>query len=237
MLANFINGDRRYIGTPAKYPNRRYGIVKHPDWFQMYIKGKPVVVLPSAKPMQDRPTGDGKGNTIPISDSWWKYIRKINDDKGYGYARSVGLLWINIKYTTGTPRAESVMSGGNYIAWDEETYTHVKLLSYKWDMDTSLLNPAVHNWREMPWMFWKCSGYDQAGNTSKVLAGVDCYIPRIALTELWINKKSIEIFPDGYDYKFYKSNVYDGDTPLFTIINGVSRFWTGWNFSTKPVWV
>jgi len=236
MQVIFRDGNKSYSGTESRIPaGRRFGIVRHPEWHEVIINGVPAASQPSAMQMQDRPIGDGKGNTIPISDKWWSHIRKINNDAGYGYARQVGLLWINIPYTDKTPRAETVISGGNFIAWDEETNTHVKLLSYGWDMDTSVLSPQYHNWLQLPYMFWKCSSYTQAGYTMKVLDGVDCYIPRIALTELWINKNSIEIFPVGYNYQFLGSNVYDGDSPLFTITNGVKKFHTDWRFTINPV--
>ena len=218
------------------FPWRRYGIVKQPPWFDTGDPGMGFL-LPSAQPMQDMPAGDSKGNTIPILPDWWEYIRAINNEDGYLYARSIGSLWINIDYQTEnkTPRAESVMSAYNYIAWDEETDTHVKLLSYSWYHGASGLNPAVDNWRYKPYMFWKCSAYNRGGDVFNVWGGVDCYIPRIYNTELWMRKDYIEPFPVGPDYRFSGIEVFDGAIPLLKLVNGQRTFPTAWHIETPNV--
>ena len=218
------------------HPSRRYGIVKGAPWVDTGLPGMSSL-LPSAQPMQDRPVGVGKGNTIPIMPEWWEYIARINNADGYGYAREPFLLWINIDYRAEnkTPRAESVMSAYNYIAWDEETDTHVKLLSYSWYRGWRGLNPLVDNWQYKPYMFWKCAAYNSGGEVFKVLNGVDAFIPRIHNTELWMNKDIIEQFPDGYDYRFNGVQVFDGDTPLLVYDKGVRSFPTDWHIDTKNV--
>jgi len=239
MQIIFREGSRSWSGTESRTPaGRRFGIVKHPGWQVITnpVTGQPMRVLPSAQQMQDRPIGDDKGAQIPVLPHMWEYIRKINDQRGYDYARSVGMLWINSKYSdTETPMATTTISGGNYFAGDVIENNHIRLLSFPYDIDTSLFSPQYHNWQQMPWMFWKCSGYDEAGNTYKVLDGVDCYLPRIARTELWLPLDKVQLFPVGPDYRFFGSNVYDGDSPLFTITNGVKKFHTDWRFTVNPV--
>jgi len=218
------------------FPWRRYGIVKGAPWVETGDPGMEHL-LPSAQPMQDQPAGDSKGSTIPILDDWWNYIADTNDTAGYMYALSVGALWINIEYRTEikTPRAESVMSAYNYIAWDEETNTHVKLLSYSWHRGSYGLVPEVDCWKHKPYMFWKCAAYNEIGDVFKVANGVDCYIPRIHNTELWMNKSYIEAFPVGPDYRFSGIEVFDGDQPLLVYNNGVRSFPTAWHIETKNV--
>jgi len=196
----------------AVVPMRCYGIVKHPAWQVVDLNGdgNPDTSLPSAVAMSDGAYGDGKGHTIPIYPNWQNYIRQINDDAGYRYAMSEGMLWINKHYDDEgtTPQAESVISGGNFVAWDYETSTHVHLVSHNIMSDTSRLVPEIDNWQFKPYLYWKMSSYNSAGQSLKVGNGNDVYVPLLARTELWMHKKYLEVFPRGYAYTFSGVEVY-----------------------------
>lgn len=223
----FERAGKLYRQSPAPY---RFAIVKH-DFRQRAGSG---TYLPDSIPMEDRPSGALKGDTITILNTWWEYIAKINDYFGYKYARSVGAYWINGSYDERPAEAESVICGGNFIAYDYETATHVHLVSYNWQQKTTGLNPKYDNWFVQPWMFQKVCCVSQDGRLAKPTvegAGRDVYLPLIAKTTLWMNKEHIQQFPDGPDYVLRGRDVYDGDVPLLK--DGV--FLTGWRLETKGV--
>lgn len=238
------------VYNEIKPPPYKFAIVKHGIYNDSNEWG--ITYYPDARPMQDRPVGTGKGNTIPILPSWWSYMRKINTPEGYTYNRSIGAMWINIWYDQErdkpTPRAESIHCGGNFVAYEEETGTHVKLISYDYRMKTDVLNPAVDNWHMKPYMFWKAVAVDKSGNMINPHVkskGIDVYFPLIRNTELWMNKKDLELFPvppDGVQYDLRGVNVYGwnaqrGDfLPLLTYTDRVRRFHTDW-FSLSTVGV
>jgi hypothetical protein len=187
-----------------------------------YIHHRPRVsglnYSPDTAPMQDRGTGQQKGRTIPIRRNWWEYLQKINSPKGYEYTRSVGLMWVNIDYDRNTPystaRAESIHCGGNFLEWDIETDTHVRVVSYPNGMDTSALNPQVDNWHNKPHRFWKACSIDLSGHVIKVANGLDVYFPLICNVpefglpaELWMRKDMITTFPPA-EYTFRDGDVY-----------------------------
>ncbi len=223
-------------------PPFKFAIVKHviPD----VSAGFKITYYPDAVPMQDRPKGTGKGSGIPVFSSWWSYMRKINTPEGYSYNRSVGAMWINAEYRDEdgkeikTPVAESIHCGGNFVAYEEETNTHVKLISYDYRMKTDVLNPVVDNWFMKPYLFWKAAAVGISGkiiNPHVKSKGIDVYFPLIRNTELWMNKNDLELFPtppDGVQYDLRGVNVFgwkNGDIlPLLTYTNRVRKFHTDW---------
>jgi len=223
-------------------PPYKFAIVKHviPNETGEFN----ITYYPDAVPMQDQPKGTGKGDTIPILNPWWEYMQKINTPDGYSYNRSVGALWINIKYKDAdgnqikTPRAESIHCGGNFIAYEEETDTHVKLVSYDYRMKTVGLDLEIDNWFMKPWMFWKACAVNSGGkviNPYVKSRGIDVYFPLIRNTELWMNKNDLELFPDppaGWSYEPRGVDVFAfngmGYIPLLTVVDGQRMFHTDW---------
>ena len=243
MLEAHFNS-QKLVYTEFKPPPYKFAIVKHGVYVPENEWG--ITFYPDARPMQDRPQGTGKGDTIPVLNPWWEYMQKINSPDGYSYNRSVGALWINIEYRDANgnqikiPRAESIHCGGNFIAYEEETNTHVKLISYDYRMKTSGLNPSVDNWQMKPYLFWKAVAVSSDGkllNPHVKGKGIDIYFPLIRNTDLWMNKNDLELFPsppDGVQYYLRGVNVYGlhaqrGDLlPLLTITNGVRKLHTDW---------
>lgn len=172
---------------------------------------------PDAITLQDNGKRTDKGRTIPVRSNWWKYIEKINSPLGYKYARGHG-MWINRDYDSDTPysiaQAESIISGGNFVAYDAETATHLRILSFPNNMDTSKLDPAIYNWRNMPYMFWKaCAVKNGSEKVINVGEGLDVYFPIICNepkffqpAELWIEKRKVKLL--GQEWSFVNGNAY-----------------------------
>lgn len=225
-----------YHATPPPLQNlRKVAIIRHiprdnTDWnwedWEEDTDREGLKISPSTVPMPDRPQGDSKGNTIPILPAWQNYIRLINNNKGYDWAMSENWMWINIRYKQEgkTPQAESIHCGGNYVTWDMETSSHIRLVSYHYqDKPLSFLNPEVDNWHFAPHLFWKPCSVDALGKIYRMGNGIDAYIPLIARTELWLPKKRVEFFPilpAGYSYELRGLDVYLNDrgslSPLMT---------------------
>ena len=220
-----------YAGVVEKYhiynPPVKYAIVKHRP------RSGGLSYFPDTIPMQNIPMSTGKGDPIHIESNWWHHMERINSERGYKWARSIGNMWINLEYAIEVPystaRAESIYCGGNYISFDEETATHVKLVAYDYRMDTAGLNT---NWFNTPYMYWKGCAVNAEGKVIKVANALDVYFPLISERDLWMNKNDLEIFPDGYDYNFANGrDVYDGNRPLYA----GGHFTTDWHFHTISV--
>lgn len=225
MMLEF--GGKLYRQVPAPF---KFAIVKH-DFRPRANAG---TFAPDSIAMEDRPSGSIKGDTITILNPWWEYIAKINDYYGYKYARSVGAYWINGDYNTKPAEAESIICGGNFIAYDYETSTHVRLVSYHWQQKTAGLNPKYDNWFVQPYLFQKVLCVSEDGRFQRPTvegAQRDVYLPLIAKTMLWMNKADIEKFPTGYDYVLRGKDVFDGDKPL--LVGGV--FTGSWRLETVGV--
>ena len=231
-------GDKTFHETPPKF-----AIVRHQPLGREENKQFNPDIIRMQNPRSGGvpgPTDTAEGDYIHIKANWWRYIEKINSLKGYNYTRSIGALWCNdvnwdnvTPYSTGL--AESIICAGNFIAFDRETPTHVRLLSYDWNMDTNQLNPEYNNWHNQPWMFWKACAISKEGIIINVGSDLDVYFPLISEKELWMHKSTLEILPDGYDYRMYGCNVYDGHKPLLTMNDKEQIFHTNWKIETFGV--
>jgi len=210
-------------------PVHKYAIIKH-LWREAGLS-----YAPDTCKVSDRPIGEEQGNKIPVTQEWWDYIKKLNSPGGYAWARSVYTMWINTPYdqtiipdtVAEMAKSESINCGGNFIAYDEETATHVRMLSWDWRFNPLVLSPTVDNWMNFPYLFWKAAlvniDYKIINPVSKGVP-IDVYIPCLCLTETWINKKLIEKFPEtGADYRLRGTDVYDGTQPLMTVARDMKR--------------
>lgn len=179
--------------------------------------------FPDVIQVQDRGNGKLLNRRIPVNKNWWQYIEKINDPKGYKYARSMNMMWINQKYDNSIPyskaMAESIVCGGNFVQYTTETSTHLKLVTWANNYDTKRLDPLVHNWKNMPHRFWKACAVERngtkvinVGNDVDMYIPIICNIPQWGLpAELWILKSKVEILGEEY-WTFKDGNVYLGET-------------------------
>jgi len=224
---------------PRDYVRHRFAIVRHDPRDTLPDKYAPDTIT-----MQDFPSkaGTGKGAEIPIYPNWWSYLRKINSDKGYSYTRSIGAMWINTWYDQEHPnpqppaKAVSIIGGGNFVRIDKRLDGWNRLVAFPKDFDTSKLDPAKNNWYQESDSFWYPVAINAAGKMIKTNGG-DVFFALIANTELWLHDTQIELLPDGYDYKFRGTDVYDGTDPLMTVSqNRVRRFYrTDWRLDTIGV--
>jgi hypothetical protein len=217
--------------------NYKYAIIKHRPRDVGGLRFAPDTV-----PIQDQPARTGKGHTIPISPAWFRHLHAINSEGGYAYIRSIGAMWINNDYDQDDPLAmawaESVNCGGNFIAYDRETKTHVHLVAQDHTLhaDTEL-NPLISNWFSMPWLYWKACAISKYGQIRNVASGLDVYFALIQYGDLWMHKDSLELFPEGnYNYQLRATNVYDGNRPLMTVARDRTRtFYTNWRINETGV--
>jgi len=178
--------------------------------------------FPDVVQVHDRGNGKLLNRRIPVNKNWWTYIEKINDFKGYKYARSMNMMWINQKYDNSIPyskaMAESIVCGGNFVQYTTETATHLKLVTWANNFNTATLNPNIHNWKNMPHRFWKACAVERngtrvinVGNDVDMYIPIICNIPQWGLpAELWIPKAKVEILGEDY-WTFKDGNVYLGD--------------------------
>jgi hypothetical protein len=208
----------------------RLAIVRHRPRPPFVVDGVEYKFSPDTIPMQSEPKGTGKGVTIPILPAWWDYIKKINTPEAYDYARSVGLLWIN-KVDSDPPIAESVICGGNFVTWDKETDTHVRLVSYKYDQATDMLDPLRDNWHMQPTKHWKACAINEDGKIINVGKALNVYYPLLAKTELWMVKTDLEMFPPapiGTMYELRGCDVWLVKSETKTPLLWRGEFFTDW---------
>ena len=220
----------------SRFPVLNIAMVTHPPWDDIGVGGMDTL-LPSAQKIHDSPNQPYKGASIPIGQNWWDYIRILNQkySKGFEYAESVGMLWCN-KYHI----SECVMSGGNFVAWYRndltcETSTHVKILSYSDLLNTGLLNPEKTDWFECPFLVWKCTAYNRAGQSFKVWNGVDSFIPQIKSRDAWMAKANLELLPKNLNYQFYGTDIWSDGEPLLIVDRYGNRVLNKLNLVTSSV--
>lgn len=211
LIATFPQGKAEY----RKAERLKLAYVKH----NFARVGFPQIkYFPDVIPMNDTPNTTQKGRTIPIAGNWWRYIEKINSEAGYKYTRSIGAMWINIEYNNEIPystgRAEPVHCGGNFLSYDLETNTHVRVIAWDNGMDTSHLDPAIHNWKNMPHMFWKACAVERDGTKVINVSAGDVYFPLICNVpqfglpaEMWMRKSNLDLLGER-EYTFKDGDVY-----------------------------
>lgn len=170
-------------------PRRNIGIVKHRLRPELIQPDGSTFFVPSTVPLSAEPNDKaGIADPIFVEQPIWDYLKKINSPKSYEYTRSVGNLWDN----RGDGRVVTVICGGNYVSWDEETDTHVRVVSFPVTTDTTQLDPTVDNWFHKPWLFWRATTIDGFGNIGKPGIGLDVYFMLIhGKTRLWLAKADL----------------------------------------------
>jgi hypothetical protein len=153
---------------------------------------------PDAIILQDRPIGKQLGHGIPILPPVWSCLRERNNNAAWAWITTYEAMWINNSGVGGEiditqkVNAECIIGGGNLVAYDYETDTHIRLVAY--DYRTSNF-PTLENFITRPYLFWYPTSIDANGNIYKVAGGIDAYIPLLKYTELWIRKSEVTLLP------------------------------------------
>lgn len=230
MIAYFNGVGAEYKESVPKSTRLKLAYVKH----DFNRQGFPFTFYPDVITVQNNGSNasENKGNDIFFRGAWWRFIEKLNahDIKSYGYVRSVGSMLINTasKYDIDVPysiaHGVSVICGGNFISYIDETATHVRIDAFdNWLKADQVLDTKIHNWFDMPYKFMKlCAVQAYGSKVRNPTNGIDVYFPIIAPhaqvnlghpAELWIAKSKIEILGEG-DYVFRDGSVYDEDGAL-----------------------
>lgn len=169
-------------------------------------------------------TGDttSRGRNIPVSNSLWDFVYKLNDAAGIRFCESVGRLicnrpWIdrNGKYrgadTSTAPddpanadplmNAEPICYPVNPYKIINETPTHYRVEALYHGMDFSTLDPKIYNWENMPWLFPKMCAEARNGTIQNVMNGIDAYWVTLCQTSgAWIPRELLTLAPDPKNY-------------------------------------
>lgn len=148
----------------------------------------------------------GKGASIPVHQSAWDFMRKINDDRGWNYCKSIGAMWINTPYTDPlNARGESIDCMCNVISWYKNDVKNgcYHIRCFQSVEDFQRFDPAKVNWHMRPELFIKAQSVNLDGSKwIKVRDGVDCYIPLMARAvrdggtgNLWLAMSEVEPYP------------------------------------------
>jgi len=160
-----------------------------------YDRGDWLGLFPDEIVLQSQGTGNQKANNVPIRPQVWSWLRANNNDAAWTWLTTYESMWMNNNGKggeidiTGKVSSEPLTCGGNLIAYDAETTTHVRLVTFNYN------DPIVGDFKTTPWMFW----YPTAVNTSrvvrKVAGGIDVYVPLLSYAESWIEKSRITLLP------------------------------------------
>jgi len=251
--AIFPDKNIEYIEKPI---NSQFAFEPIPEGFRLAsVKPRPryaggLSYAPDTAPMgNSTDDGVGKGAQIVIAKNVWKHHEFVNDKWGMLYCRGKGAMMINNDQNYSpdhlyeTARSESLTCGCNIVIWDKKIGKHVRLFSINTETPTSELNTNKNNWYKKPWQYAKLQAVNSKMKFIKVYSGgvgADVYWIRVSNpnTELWMHEDYLEIWPEGYDYKTYGLNVYNGglDKPLMlTDENGVRTFHNGFSINTPGV--
>ncbi len=178
--------------------------------------------MPLTNKQCDTGNTDSRGRNLPISESLWKFVEKINNADGFRFCASVGRMIINRPYIrngvyhdvdTGTDQkndpasadpqaqAEPIIYQPNVYKIIGETPTHYQIDALYRGQDFSKLDPMVYNWENMPWLFPKCSAENRRGEIQNVMAGVDAFwVTLCHSTGAWIPKGELVLAPPASNY-------------------------------------
>lgn len=176
-------------------PSVKYARVKHfydrvdPEW----------KLVPDAIKLNSNGWSDQKGQDIPWI-NWWHHHEEINSPAAYKALTLLEVMLFNKDETAGeidTTQPISAlcqMGGGNLVAYREETNSHIHILSYQWDMDTSLLDPDYDNFYKRPEFYWYMVAVNRNRVIRKMANGLDIFVAQVARGEKWIRKSEVTFF-------------------------------------------
>lgn len=177
--------------------------------------------MPMTNKQCDSGNTNSRGRNMPVSESLWQFIAKINNADGLRFCESVGRMIINRPYMrngvyhdvdAGQPQndpanadpqamAEPVIYPANVYKIIGETTTHYKIDALYHGTDFSKLDPKVNNWVNQPWLFPKCSAENRQGHIQNVMSGIDAFwIGLCHRTGAWIPKNELVLAPDPTKY-------------------------------------
>ena len=193
MLLSLVYQDAtiEYAERKAQDPVLKFARVKHDP---ARVDPREMALYPDAVHVQDRPIGTGVGASILILPPVWRKSEEINNEAGERYAKTSQAMWINlmgdeprdIDIEHEVVHAESIISGGNLVAYDYETATHIRLVAPRYDEKSFVGNFYTH-----PWLYWYPTAINSAGRIFRVTSGIDVFFPLLKRTELWMHKSLV----------------------------------------------
>lgn len=160
---------------------------------------------PQTNPTMNEPIGMNKGAPVIIPIEWIEWMRNLMDAKAHAWWIRPDMMMVNRRHkydglyppSTDECRFENIMLPCNFVAIDQLTPTHARLVSRKTSDNPKLLDPKVNNWMNEPWLFWKGSAHNKEGKIIKVGTELDMFTPAIrSKPELWANRVHLEEFPE-----------------------------------------
>jgi len=159
---------------------------------------------PQTQPLMDYPKGRNKGHTYIVPLEWIEYMAKLMTPQAWNWWKKPDMMMVNRrhKYDEMDPpdsdecRFENIMLSCNFIAFDQMTDTHGRVVGRMNTYNTRNLNPLRNNWFYEPYLFWKASMHNQEGQVRNVGRGLDVYTPVIRqMPEQWALLDHVELFP------------------------------------------
>ena len=168
-----------------------------------YERGDWLGLFPDEVVLQLQGTGNQKANNYLVLYHIWVWLRQNNTDGAWDWLTDYEAMWINnngiggeIDYpkteaenATKKISAEPIIGGGNLIAYDKETATHVRLVTFNYK------DAIVGNFNTSPWMFWYPTAVNASKQVRKIAGGIDAYIPLLSYAESWIEKSRLILLP------------------------------------------
>ena len=208
---------------PPVNPADRFGVANMNwagDWWDISEYSK-WANFPMSCKMSDSSTTT-RGRNIPVSNSLWDFVEKINNPEGFRFCQSVGRLIINRPYIdrngkyhdvdAGQPQndpanadpqamAEPIFYPVNILKIIDETPTHYRVDALYHGMDFSKLDPKIYNWINMPWLFPKMCAESRTRTIQNIMSGVDAFwVTLCQRSGAWIEKGLIQLPPPASNY-------------------------------------
>lgn len=213
-------------------PGTRWGRVKM-QFEPIQYSGNEVM----ARAVQDTypPKGVGKGNTIPISIEWFKYLNNFHNSAERDWLWTPHMLWFNRTFAGDTrggtlengadpqPMLECITGPCNIRRIIGETETHYEVWSLPANLTPEAFDPLVFNWHNYPWIFWKAQARNTAFQVQNVGKDLDVFHMNVRRLQdrHFMHKNDITLFnlcpftvTDGIskwtilDYMFVGASIY-----------------------------
>lgn len=250
-IINFADGT-----IYVQRPGTRWGRVKM-QLDPIAFSGNEVMYCP----VQDStpPKGEGKGHTIKVPIEWFKYLDNFHTEAAHYWLWTPNMLWTNRNFVGDAkgstlesgadpqPIVECITGPNNIRRIIGETETHYEVWSLPVDMDPSSFDPAVFNWRNYPWIFWKAQARTATFQVQNVGKGLDVFHLNLRnpIHRHYMHKNDINLFApcpfvvsDGIsrwtiiDYMFVGASIYGITDKFMRVPLLLSESPGQWDFPT-----
>lgn len=176
----------------------RYARLKH-DFqlaeYDFHRRENGLFVTPETVPFNNQ-SKEGKGPALRLPAGWYKFVRDLNTEAGFGIATRPATGWVNEGWENhDTPLVQSLSMGGNIVIIREVSQDGFgRLRAFRGDEPPP--DPMRMNYMDTPQYVHKFTCISSNQRILNPGKGLDAYFPLIGIGDLWVPMRRVELFPE-----------------------------------------